>query len=546
MTEYLKEAFLAEYYLLVGICGDYLTEKERRSIYYDLASVFLIRNREYLDAIYEESNLPHFKEIKNLSSFERLCRTVEFAEKSGQNACVSEADRIILAQKRKAMRIKEEIFGKEQTVTRESMFSTLRTQAKNGNTEAAALIGYAENRGIVIRKDEDSSEENIRLAASWNNIFANLLGLSLWKEKCFADRLYTILLRGNNETVWKYIRSCNCDVACGNSDKTYELIEEAFDMGVINRGTYDITFAEVAFSKIVSDEDKRKLLLNRRKGAIDALSDIPFAAVSGRSPEFNGKIFESAPLKREDEVKKILRNMAVAVNCNPEVRRPLLLLSEDEYVKEMYASCIKTGFGAHPVCEIDAGTLTGQDFAGGKENIFLRGISDTKATDTVFLVRNCEGLDERLLPELVKVIDPSCRKRFKLFSPPVMLDLSEMHFVLIAKKNSEAAEKLMPFSDVLFAKEMGREERFSAVEAVFCGRAASYGIPDAEIEKESVEYLASLGMRDALNVIDASLSDAVYGGKKEILLSDFKAIYEEENPPAQRMGFGYIGGKKYA
>ena len=46
------------------------------------------------------------------------------------------------------------------------------------------------------------------------------------------------------------------------------------------------------------------------------------------------------------------------------------------------------------VIEVDAATLGIQDFAGAKENFLLRGLSETKQSHTVFLVKHCDEMGE--------------------------------------------------------------------------------------------------------------------------------------------------------
>ena len=66
--------------------------------------------------------------------------------------------------------------------------------------------------------------------------------------------------------------------------------------------------------------------------------------------------------------------------------------------------------------------LTLQDFVGAKENFILRGLSETRDSHTVFLIKHCDELGERELEELIKLLDYDYRRKFKLLEPTVCLD----------------------------------------------------------------------------------------------------------------------------
>ena len=76
-------------------------------------------------------------------------------------------------------------------------------------------------------------------------------------------------------------------------------------------------------------------------------------------------------MKREKEARRILQNLALSARISAGVLSPLLVAGEDPYVVEMYKNALKKGFISSRVIEIDASTLSLQDFVPSKENIFL-------------------------------------------------------------------------------------------------------------------------------------------------------------------------------
>ena len=96
MFEYLLEPFLAQYYLLEAICGDLLTEQEQEKMFRELARVFCISREEGLEEYYRASRSEQFRAIDDITSYERLCRTIEFAHRVGQEVTLTARDRLML------------------------------------------------------------------------------------------------------------------------------------------------------------------------------------------------------------------------------------------------------------------------------------------------------------------------------------------------------------------------------------------------------------------------------------------------------------------
>lgn len=548
MVEYLLEPFLTWYYLLESTCGAFMSEREKSKHFYELAKVFCIPETPELDSCYQDSNLEHFREIADFSSYERFCRMIEFAQKSGQDIGLTERDRMILAQKREAMEIRSELFRQAKNLTKESVSATLQTMAMNGNLDAMVLLSYMEYHGICICRDRNDAVKRIRLCAKWNSLFGNLMGIAYDEEKRqnYYDTLYTILRNAGQKQVFEHI--CKVRSFSGKCEKNpvARIIEKAFGLGIAKRNIYDQLFAKVAFSDLISVEDKEKLLLNKQKDAIVSLSDIPFDVTWDGAVEFDERCAEDLPLKRKEEIRKILRNVVVAGSCPAEAYTPLLIVSSDDCIADMYSKMLKKGFSESSVIEIDAGTLNTQDFEGGRENVFLRGLSETKSARTVFMLKHCEELSENQLSELMKVLDYGYRKKFKLFRPTVSLDLSGLMFILLSGERNPNVMKLSECCDTVWTERISAEEKDLVVESVFRARLRSFGLEQLTMEEGCLEFLAGYDSKQVQQIVDGALRWAVFEKSDRIPLSTVKAVCKEQNLAVPRRGFGYTGGEYHA
>lgn len=548
LNEYLLEPFLSRFYLLESICGSFMTEQERLAMFRELAKVFCLPECDQLRSLYEVSQQAHFSAIRDLGAYERLCRTMEFAEKSGQDMAVSDVDQMILAQKREAMTVRSELFRQGKNLTRETVSATLLDMAMNGSIDAMVTLAYMEYHGICVCADRETAVKRLRLCARWNDLLGNLMGIAYDRERTqqYFDNLGTILRSATQKQVFAHICRFHGFIGTCERNSVARIIERAFGMNIIKRRQYDQVFARVAYSELIGIEDKEKLLLNKQKDAIASLSDLPFNVKWTTSAPFDETCTETLPLNREEEVRKLLQNLTVARQCPAEVYMPLLIVTQDEYLTEMYGQLLKKGLSTAPVVELDAASLTTQDFAGFRENVFLRGLSETRSARTVFLLKHCEELREEQMDELIRMLSYEYRRKFKLFQPAVSLDLSGLQFILFAGERNRQVLKLAEHCDTVWTEHISAEEKNAVVDAVFHSRSASFGYGSMTMEEGCREFLAAYDTRQVQMIVDCALRGAIFDKRRSISLSTIKTICADQNINTPKRGFGYMGGAYHA
>ncbi len=541
---YLLEPFLAQFYLLEAICGDFMTEKEKQKLFTELAKVFCLSQEPEIKQYYELSKQECFQQITDYAGYERFCRTVEFAERSGQQIQVSEADRLVLAQKREAMSIKAGLFRQDKNLTRETIATTLLHMAMQGNVDAMATLAYMEYHGLCVCKDRKNAMKRIRLCAKWNHLFGNLMGISYDTEngQNYYDTLYTIFQNASQKQIFNHVCKATDHQAGGSKQPVAKILEKAFGLNLVKRNAYDHNFAKVAFSELISAEDKEKILLHKQKDNVAVLSEIPFDAKCNRTIAFDANCLKKAPLKREGEEKKIKQNLTVATMCPGAVYTPLMLVASDDYVTDMYATLLKQGFGKTPVVELDASLLTAQDFSAGRENVFLRSLSETKSTGTVFFIKHCEALEGENLQSMVKMLDYTYRSKFKLFEPTVSLDLSKLLFVLFAGQQNAATMTFSKCCDTVWTAPVSSSEKHAVIDSVFSARSAAFGCKNMTMEEGCKAFLTAYGTRQVQQIVDGALREAIFEKETAITLSAVQMVCKEQQQVATKREFGYMGG----
>ena len=547
-TEYLTEPFLQQYFLLEALIRDIDEDFDCRPLFDELAKLFCLLEAEGIAELYRVSQTDIFRAMTDLRDYERFCRTLAYAAESGQTPHLDTVDRILLSGKREALHAKSELFCKGGHRTDEQLAVTLQSFAMKGNIDAMMTLAYFEYHGLFLCRDEKTARKRIRLAAGWNHLFGNLMGIAYDPDHRddYYDTLAVTLSGTGRRRVFTYLCEAGQVSAAREHRASAKLIDKAFGLNIIDRRHYDAVFAKVAFSGLLSPEDKEKLLLCRKQDILAPLNEIPFDARTGYPAAFDSREIGVLPLDRTAEREHLLRSATVAVRCPAAVCLPLLVTGRDAFVTDMYRAMLKRGFAQTPVVEIDAATLSEQDFVAGKENVFLRSLSDTKRTRTVFFIRHADALESRSLEEMRKMLDYHYRKKFKLFQPTVSLDLSEMLFVLCAAEQSEAAEVLAPVCDTVRTAAIQASEKDAVIGALFADRIGSFGQEHLVLDPEGRSYLAAFDAEKIRTLLDDALRRAVYEMSDRVSLALLRTVAEERAHQTESRGFGFVGGKRYA
>ncbi|MBE6640898.1 MAG: hypothetical protein E7619_04855 [Ruminococcaceae bacterium] len=541
-TGYLTEPLLTQFFLIDAVCRGLISEQDRQRIFVELAHVFCVPMDADAVELYRVANTEPFKRITDCAAYERLCRTIEYAESAGQEVGLTVTDRTVLAQKREAMSIRNEIFKQIKNLTADTIADTLTETAMNGNVDAMVTLSFMEYHGICIAEDKQNALKRISLCAKWNHLFGNLMGIAYdgGDLSRYYNTLFTVLRGADRRLVFEDICAYTGYNELPVKSPVARIIEKAFSTNIITRNVYDRTFAKVAYSGLISAEDKEKLLLSKKRDAIASLSDIPFDAKKESCYPFDGASASALPLMRERELNGVLCALSPAFNGRMGLYRPLLVACMDDYVARMYAEAVKRGFSQCGVIEVDASVLRPADFAGGKENFVLRGLSETKRSNTVFLIKNCDELEEGALEELSRLLDHEYRRRFKLLEPTVSIDLSDVLIVLFSSRVNGTVRRLAEECDTVYGARISDEEKQAVIDTVFRQRSNAFGCEEMRMDDSCRSYLAPMQTGQIIRLIDGALKKAMYEKTNTVTAEALKSVFVKAG--GVKREFGYQGG----
>lgn len=543
ITKFLVENFLVHYYFLESVCTDFVSEDCRREMFYSLAEIFCLDKRDELDTHYAQTCLDWVRDIEDLPSYERVCRMLEFAEMSGQKAELTDLDKLTLMSKRTAMVARGEVFRNSKTLTANTLTSMLHESAANGSIYAMGALSFMEYHGICIQPDPEHAVRRIRPCAKWNDVFGNLMGIKYDVENAYGyyARLRTVLDRAGHPEVFRHVCQYNGYTFTGKPDELAGILAKAFAMNVVKKETFDRTFASMLFSDIIPVEDKERMALSKQK---EWSSAIPFDTEHSRRMTFDVSCIDRLPLDRKEESEAIAQNLTFAAICPNFVYKPLLIASGDEFISDMYAEMIKDGLGDSSVVEVDATKLHAVELSPTVENVFIRSICDTKSASTVFIIKNCEGLKPESVEDLMKLMDYSARKRFKLVQSSFSLDLSAMKFVLLADEGGWQVKTLSSVCDTVWAKGVTKSEMPSVIDTIIKSRVSAFAVGEIKLEPQCYQHLAEHSVSELKDIVDAIVKDSVLRQNTTVSLDSVMRACKSKNISHGTQGFGFMGGIK--
>ncbi len=541
---YLLEPFLTQFFLLDSICRGLLNTHDLHDCFKELARVFCVPLNKQTNQYLTVAEQAEYKNIVDQGAYERFCRILEFALLSEQDADMTAVERVVLAQKREAMLIKSEIFKQNKNLTADSIADTLFTAAAIGNTDAMAILAFMEYHGICICRDTANALARMALCGKWNHLFGNLMGLAYdtANTQHYGNTLYTILRNRRQREVFRYI--CTEYVLDNSFERCPEaaIIEDAIGLGIIKKNTFDRQFAKAAFSELLSAEDKETLLLNNKQGEGIALPALPFDADRSTCFVFDAEKAKRLPVERGEELNRLLCSLHPAVSNRPAMYKPLLVAGNDEFVADMYLQAVKAGFCKNKIIEVDAGLLTPVDLSACKENFLLRGLAETKQSHTIFLLKNCENLNERELEELTKLLHYENRRKFRLAEPAVCADLSDVLIILFASAVNDTVKNLALSCDAVWTERISEDEKDAVIDSVFSEHAKAFGIGCAKLDEQARKYLAAFKTQQIFRMLDGALKRAAFENDLLITQQTLKTVARQQNFTTERREFGYVGG----
>ena len=186
--------------------------------------------------------------------------------------------------------------------------------------------------------------------------------------------------------------------------------------------------------------------------------------------------------------------------------------------------------------------LNAVDLTPSPENVFVRKLSDTRASGTVFIIKNCEGLKPDVMEGLVNFLDNRVRKSFKLLRSSITLDLSNIKFVLLADEDGWQVKTLSSLCDTVRTAGVTVEEMDSAVRSMLSSKASEVGLEGVTMTPECYGMLSRHSVCEVKGIVDEMIKELVLRQDNRVTAEDIDNACRNKNISRDDRGFGFTWG----
>ena len=496
---YLRGAFLTNYFFADVLFSQYCTEDELKNIYDKYAKVFCICNKKWLDDIWSIVSSDLFNLANNTSDFNRLVRLAkQYPHK------ISPMESYVLSQKATAIQIKSDILLTNDDASFDTIIRILERKANSGDTDCIALFGFLEFNGILVSQNIEQAKTRFETAATWNHLFAILIGCHYANIKIpYYQKLCALLNVPSNESIWEYLKTSLDIPADIKADKIALALEHAFCQGTLQACKVNHDIMRLARSSVLNENSKSKLI-KTIKGKEPFSSEIPLNVTkkSQLSPDLSG--FSTTSAIRQAEADQLCSNLGMIDLRDTAVYKPLLIVCDDELVLDYYRESIKNAFSDAPLAHIYLHEGDKCNLSHSSDNIFIASMEKYGERNIVMLLDHCETLTPEGGAELARFLKATNRKHYKSGgAQPVEIDLSGILPILFASAipNGNIAE----YCDLIMAKELTQSEFCEVLEKSLQKKCEDFKLSSLSVEPAVAEFLFEYSSATVTNLLNKAI-----------------------------------------
>ena len=380
----LEDKFLSNYMYADVIFSPYCGKREMIGIFDEYARVFRVSGADWLDEVKETV----FSDIVSCTctktDFNRVIRLSELF-----HGRISDLERYVLTQKSAAVITKAELLEQYGRTTFESTLQILRSKAYGGQVDCISLVGFLEYNGFLTEPDRASAEKRIRAAASWNDLFATLMGAVYLDDKPFYHgKLLAVLGSSASPDLPDYLKNELGIGADALPDPVASSLERAICRGIYEPSKLNRDVVKIMRSAVLSDKGKCDLIKSARENTCFP-SEIPLGVTRSSDIRPVYEVFADPPCQRKDEYSAITANLSTVDMRATSSYKPLLFVCSDELVLSFYRNAILSSLQGAPAVRIGFHEGGDCDLSHSSENVFISALEKTGDRNTVIIFDNC-------------------------------------------------------------------------------------------------------------------------------------------------------------
>ena len=493
------------------------------------------KSEEESERLYEITESDFVKEVSSVAEYNRYKRTEQYCRLCGIDTGIAADEKAVIDIKGAALNaVASSGLVVFDVTTVNGTIRTLMNEAETGRIVALRLLGFLQCEGFLVRKNLQSGIKNLTKAAEWGDV-PSALALMKYSEKSRTEA-GEILAAAVKNTPFE-----NLPAVIGMrygldgirpSEET-QLIKKAFAQKKIAPDNYDPMYARLVFSKVLSLKDKEKVIFSENKQALSEACNLPLKLKTHAEP----KTFCNLPkfaLTREKERSTVTECLGNYRFDGKGGGLPLCLCSESAHVLNMYAESISELFVGANIERIEISDLIPSDTEPTGNDLFVRSINEKK--QNVFFLSFKGDTDEAAVEWAKKIIRNDFRRKYRLNSPAVSLDLSSV--IVIVLSDAENAKKISKYTETVNLARVSDCEKPIIVKTIADKKGKAYGFDSVTIDEDALSDLCAITAEKAEKILEKVIRGSLADKKQANVSRDNVKRYLKQKDFNNTYGFG--------
>lgn len=417
-------------------------------------------------------------------------------------------------------------------------YDELVSLAAEGVVSAKRLLGILQMTGICITQDVCAGLTHLRDVVDWldTQSLVTAMHFDADNRQEYLDKLYTITQKTDYATIVEQLQIQYGIENCMASESA-KMLEKAFVIGAVKREVCSSQHLRILRSNVLSDKDKRAVLLSGNKELVPAVCGLPLQ-------------LESAKIKMRYDVEEVLNRadenatiMSALENNHLRSRdfyRCLCVCANSEYIRNAYTDYLVAVFSASNVVHIDVSSLLPMDLDSTENNVFVRNCQEKNGN--VYIIKLSGKIDERIV-NLMRAFAPcSSRKSFAISHFGINIDLSAVLPIFICDEKN--ARLLDGYVSVVKVADVSDSEKELALDELLHKKQTAFSTGLISVEDSVKDMLLDLPVGKMGNVLDRALLSQSLGNGPICLSADIIGKFIGEKNSNGAYGFGGPHAKK--
>lgn len=508
--------------IFILFCKFYCVDDKERDEIIGLLDDKQINNIHTLNDYYRESRLKQY--------YREFCGGYDVWDERIEELIAIKGTTFENAQKDKLLSASEKSCGRA--------YDELVKLATEGVITAKRLLGIMQMKGIYITQDICAGIEQLRDAADWLDIqsLVTVIYYCETERREYLDKLYTVTQKTDYATIVEQLQIKYNIENCAISESA-KMLEKAFIIGTAKRDVCSSQHLRIMCSNIISDKDKRAVMLSGNKELVPAVCGLPLRLECGKI-DIVGDV--KAVLNRTDERALIMRALENNDLRNRDFFRCLCICSNSEYIRDEYTDFIYDAFERSNIVQINVSSLLPIDLDATENNVFVRNCREKE--NNVYIIKLNGKIDERIVGLIKSLATNSDRKAVSISKLGISIDLSAVLPIFICDKRN--AQLLDGSVSVVKAAEISDSEKTLVLEDILYKKQLAFSMGEITVDDAAKDMLLNLPTNKIENILDQAIMSHRTSDKPISLSAETIKEYIGDKITVGIYGFGGVHAKK--